>query len=133
MYHFHVEGENELHETFQPGSECAPDHFGIHGRIYVCSACSLSYVQSLVCVMCSLQSLLCAVSSLCDVQSLVCVMCSLWFMLCVVYIYIYDSWLFMIIYMYIYVSLVIYIIIYIYIWFFVIYMIIYMILCYIYI
>ena len=43
--------------------------------------CMYMYVQSLVCVICSPQSVLCAVFSLCYVQSLVCVMCSLQFVL----------------------------------------------------
>ena len=43
----------------------------------LCAVFSLCYVWDLVCLMCSLQSVLCAGFSLCYVQSLICVMCSI--------------------------------------------------------
>ena len=43
----------------------------------LCAVFSLCYVQCLVCVLCSLWSVLCAVFSMCYVHFLVCVMCSL--------------------------------------------------------
>ena len=74
-------GRHLLDETFQTRSQKSPRSYSVpcmYIYIYI-------HVQSLVCVMCSLCSVLCAGCSLCYVQYFVCVMCSLRSVLCAVY------------------------------------------------